>query len=107
MAPDADDRTPGAAVTMSLCGSLDHDPPCPLASHHTRVDRRDDELHVRILFAAEPELEETVRQRIDAALSAGSVVRLDGGTTRWTLRLSRRRGPEPGEAEHLARLTGN
>src|ERR1700755_1349274 len=84
MAPDADVRAPGAAVTVALCGHWDHKPPCPLAPHHTRSERVDDRVAVRILFATEPDREALVRERIDEALASG---RLDGpdGTTTWHL----------------------
>jgi hypothetical protein len=31
----ADAAAPGAAITVALCGSWEHPPPCPLAAHHT------------------------------------------------------------------------
>jgi hypothetical protein len=62
---DADVRAPGAAVTVALCGHWDHEPPCPLAPHHVRVDEDDGELRVRILFAAEPCTEAEVRHLIE------------------------------------------
>ena len=34
-----DDRAPGGAITVELCGHWDHEPPCPLAAHHTGVRR--------------------------------------------------------------------
>ncbi|WP_309107289.1 hypothetical protein [Arthrobacter sp.] len=36
---DSDGAAPGAAVTLELCGSLEHQPPCPLAPHNTRAER--------------------------------------------------------------------
>ena len=33
---------PGGAITVALCGSWDHEPPCPLAPHHTRAHRSGD-----------------------------------------------------------------
>ncbi len=35
MGAAGDERAPGAAITIALCGRLDHEPPCPLAPHHT------------------------------------------------------------------------
>jgi hypothetical protein len=67
--PDSDERAPGAAVTVALCGHWEHDPPCPLAPHHVRAERTGGELRVRILFAAEPGDESEVRRRIDLALA--------------------------------------
>jgi hypothetical protein len=39
-----DDRAPGGAITVALCGSWSHDPPCPLAPHHTDALRDGGEL---------------------------------------------------------------
>jgi hypothetical protein len=105
MAPDADTRAPGAAITVALCGHWDHQPPCPLAPHHTAADRVDDEVRLRILFATEPEREDLVRQRIDAALSGGEQRGPDGAGTRWRLRGSRAGEITPAEVEHAERLT--
>jgi hypothetical protein len=71
MPPDADTRAPGGAVTTALCGHWEHEPPCPLAPHHTAVTADGDRLRLRILFATEPDRVDEVRHRIDAALSAG------------------------------------
>ncbi|HKS98048.1 MAG TPA: hypothetical protein VJT31_00835 [Rugosimonospora sp.] len=91
--PDgADLRAPGGAITVELCGHWDHEPPCPLAPHHTSAERVGDEVRVRTLFAAEPDAEQTVRQRIDRALSGGRCQGPDGSVTRWRLQASR-----PGE----------
>jgi hypothetical protein len=103
MAPDADIRAVGAAVTVALCGHWDHQPPCPLAAHHTRADRVDDEVRVRILFATEPDREAEVRDRIAAALAAGH---LDGpdGPVAWRLDHAGASPVAPEEAEHAARI---
>jgi hypothetical protein len=105
VAPDADSRAPGAAITVALCGHWDHQPPCPLAPHHTAADRVNDEVRLRILFATEPEREDLVRQRIDDALSGGEQHGPDGATTHWRLRGSRAGEVTPAEAEHGERLT--
>ena len=84
LAPDADIAAPGGAVTAELCGHWEHPPPCPLAPHHTAAQRRGAQVHLRILFATEPEREAEVRARIGRALatwevrsSAAGVVRQD------------------------------
>src|SRR5688572_8191947 len=64
LAPDGDERALGGAVTVALCGGWSHDPPCPLAPHHTRADRTGDEVRLRVLFVTEPEQEARVRERI-------------------------------------------
>lgn len=106
MAPDGDTAAPGAAITNALCGHWDHEPPCPLAPHHTRAERLGGEVRLRVLFAAEPEMEESIRHRIDSALSAGQLRRPDGAVSRWQLRGSVRGAVLPPEVDHAARLTG-
>lgn len=85
MDPGADVRAPGAAVTQALCGHWEHQPPCPLAPHHNSVERDGDLLRLRVLFVTEAEMEDVVRQRIDAALSAEMLDGPAGVTTRWKL----------------------
>jgi hypothetical protein len=60
---------------------------------------------VRILFAAEPEVEDTVRQRIDTALSEGGLHGPDGVTTRWRLHGSRSIDVAARDRDHAERLT--
>jgi hypothetical protein len=101
--PEADVRSPGAAVTVALCGHWDHEPPCPLAPHYVDADRVSGELQVRVLFAAEPEAEGEVRRRIDRALS-GQWELPDGLTTPWQVRESRPGEVTPEEAAHAEHL---
>lgn len=102
---DADLRGPGAAITVALCGHWDHQPPCPLAPHHTRAERVGDQVHLRTLFAAEPDTEPVVRQRIDLALSGGQLQGPDGVTTCWQLSTSHRSSVTAEETDHAERLT--
>src|SRR3712207_8734411 len=85
MEPGADDRAPGGAITVPLCGSWEHEPPCPLAPHHTRAEWAGDELRLRVLFAAEPNEESRVRAMIDEALAGGMGATPEGGTISWRL----------------------
>lgn len=82
----ADDRAPGGAVTMALCGALDHEPPCPVAPHHTSVSGRGQRRKVRVLFATDDE--PVIRRTIQAALGAGEFTGPDGSVNRWVLRSS-------------------
>jgi hypothetical protein len=105
MEREVDEGAPGASVTVALCGHWDHEPPCPLSPHFVHAAKVGDELHVRVLFAAEPETESEVRRRIELALS-GRWQFPDGFTTPWHLRgswpadVSRR---ERGHADRLIR----
>src|SRR4029077_29346 len=79
-----DARAPGGAITVALCGHWDHEPPCPLAPHHTDVKPAgDDTVPLRGLFAADPDDEPRVRSLIGEALSSGRLTGPDGRVTRW------------------------
>ncbi|YCK37860.1 hypothetical protein ACNF49_28540 [Actinomadura sp. ATCC 39365] len=104
MDADSDVRAPGAAITVALCGHWEHEPPCPIAAHHTAADRRGDVVRVRVLFAAEAAAEADVRARIDAALARGTLDGPDGITTRWRLVDTRPGRPRAAELPHLERL---
>jgi hypothetical protein len=83
--PGGDENAPGGAITVALCGSWSHEPPCPLAPHHTRVHRTGAELTLRLLFAAEPEDEARVRRLVRDVLARGWGDSPDGGRTTWEL----------------------
>jgi hypothetical protein len=104
MEPGTDLGAAGAAVTVALCGHWEHEPPCPLAPHHSDARRAGDEVRLRILFAAEPEMEGEIRRRIDAALAAGQLPGTDGVRARWQLRVSRPGQVAAAEADHAERL---
>ena len=102
--PGGDERAPGAAITVALCGHWDHEPPCPLSPHHTAARRDGDRVELRMLFAVEPEREELVRERIGEALAGGELAGPDGQTTRWRLVSSAAGSVRPEEADHAGRL---
>jgi hypothetical protein len=85
MDPGFDERAPGGAVTVALCGALEHDPPCPLAPHHTTVEVGDAEATIRVVFACDPAHEFEVRSRIDASLAAGTFRGPNGVTSTWRM----------------------
>ena len=104
LAPGGDEGAPGAAITVALCGHWEHEPPCPLAPHHTRAERTGDELRLRTLFAAEPELEDLVHQRIEEALMSGRLVGPGGHLTMWQLDSSQRADVSQAEFAQAERL---
>jgi len=104
MGSDGDDRAPGGAITVALCGSLEHSPPCPLAAHHTAAEQHDGELHLRVLFAAAPDRVDEVRGKIDEALGAGTFRGPDGETSRWQLVRAGCTQVSTGERPHARRL---
>jgi hypothetical protein len=100
-----DSRAPGGAITVALCGHWDHEPPCPLAPHHTdATPAGDDTFRLRVLFATDPADEPRVRALIEQALSSGRLTGPDGRVTRWMVKSSGASGVRPDEADHAARL---
>lgn len=93
--PDGDELAPGGAITVALCGHWEHEPPCPLAPHHTEARRDGADVRLRIVFVTEPYEETAVRRRIEAALA---------GDERWRLRVSARSDLTAGENALAARL---
>ena len=104
IAPGGDDRAPGAAITAALCGHWEHEPPCPLAPHHTRAERDGEEVRLRTLFVVEPELEGSVRKRIGEALASSRLLGPDGVTTTWRLRSCERSEVDESEREDARAL---
>jgi len=104
MPATADTAAPGMAITTALCGHWQHEPPCPLAPHHTRAVRIDGEVRLRTLFATEPHLEDIVRHRIEDALSLVESTGPDGKITRWQLIMNRSSDVLPEETAHAERL---
>jgi hypothetical protein len=104
MGTGGDPQAVGAAVTVALCGQWDHEPPCPLAPHHTAAQRIGDEVAVRTLFAAEPSTEDQVRRLIEDALASGHLQLPHGAATDWLLLSSSAAAVRDDEREHGERL---
>jgi hypothetical protein len=106
MPADHDARAVGAAVTKQLCGHWEHEPPCPVAPHHTSWSRDGDTVRIRVLFAAEPDQQAAVRAGVDQALSTGCLTGPGGVEVRWQVRTSGPGSVLPAERGHAARLAG-
>jgi len=104
IAPDGDVDALGAAITVALCGHWEHDPPCPLAPHHTRAERTGDVVRLRTLFVVVPELESDVRDRIETALRSSRLVGPGGVITSWQLLAGGRDEVLEQERDHVGRL---
>jgi hypothetical protein len=104
MADGGDIGAPGAAITVAVCGQWEHEPPCPLAPHHTAAERDGDVVRLRVLFAADPAEESEVRRRIDDALASSQLETPDGALARWQLVSTEVGEVRPDEADHGRRL---
>jgi hypothetical protein len=104
MDADGDERAPGGAITVALCGSWTHEPPCPLAPHWTGVRRSGEQVTLRVLFAAAPEDEAPVRVLVTDVLARGWGDTPDGGRTTWRLVRADPSPVRPEEEDHLRRL---
>ncbi|GAA5049771.1 hypothetical protein HNP84_004203 [Thermocatellispora tengchongensis] len=102
--PHGDPRAPGAAITAALCGHWDHEPPCPIAPHHTSADHNGHELSLHVLFAADPAMEPEVRRRIETALAHSTLEGPDGLVTRWRLLHAHPARVHDDESHHAERL---
>jgi hypothetical protein len=107
MESEQDLHAPGGAITVALCGSWEHAPPCPLAPHHTAAERDGDVVQLRVLFAAEPHDEHEVRRRIADALATGQVVTPSGDVARWRVVSDGPGEARPEESDHGHRLAMN
>jgi hypothetical protein len=87
-----DPQAVGAAVTIELCGSIDHQP-LPCRWPHNNDYEEDDAAVFRTLFAAPPDEEQAVRARIEQALR---------GNASWTVLEVGAREVLPGDEEALA-----
>ena len=85
LAEGADPRALGGAITVALCGTWDHEPPCRWP-HHTDIVTAGDRHVVRTTFTVEPSDEPIVRQKIVAALESGEQSGPDGHISRWRVR---------------------
>jgi hypothetical protein len=107
LAPGADSRAPGGAITVELCGHWDHEPPCPIAPHHTQAAQVGDDVLLRIIFATEPAKELLVRERINRALQSGQLRGPDGKLSAWQVLSSTASTVKPDESDHAQLLIGN
>ena len=82
LAPGADERALGGAITVALCGHWEHDGECRWP-HRTTVAHLGDAVRVRTEFDAPAGDVARVRQAIVAALSAGTLVGPDGRENAW------------------------
>ncbi len=99
MQPGGDSNALGGAITLALCGSWDHPPPCALAPHYVSKTSTGETVALRVLFATEPVNEHRVRMLIGEALATG---RLQGAS--WELQSESVGEVRADEEDHAAHL---
>jgi hypothetical protein len=95
LAPNADPRAPGGAVTVALCGHWEHEGPCRWP-HHTAIDTDAAPARLCTVFACGVEEVDSVHDAIDTAVRAGDA---------WSVGASERRAPRGDEVALGERLT--
>jgi hypothetical protein len=84
-ASGSDDRAPGGAVTVALCGHWNHDGPCRWP-HHSSISLEGGGRHLLVVqFDASGDDVETVKTRIGDALRHGRLTGPDGRHSVWKI----------------------
>jgi hypothetical protein len=94
LAPGADARAPGGAVTVALCGHWEHDGPCRWP-HYSELDAETAPAHLRTVFACAADDVDDVHAKIDGAVR---------NADEWSVLTSARRDPVGDEVELGVRL---
>ncbi|MDH2442885.1 hypothetical protein QDR37_02895 [Amnibacterium sp. CER49] len=81
----ADVRALGGAVTVALCGALEHPGPCPLAPHRTTTEPAGAVVRARVVLAAEADRRDEAVDRVRRALAVGRFTDPEGAEQRWRL----------------------
>jgi hypothetical protein len=89
-----DERAPGGAVTVALCGHWEHDGRCRWP-HNNAISVEEARARFRTLFVAPPDEEGEVRARIEQGLAA---------TDEWRVVATRARPVAPDEDDLAGRL---
>ena len=95
LAPGTDPHAVGAAVTIELCGSVDHDGPCRWPNNHDIDVVPSGAAVFRTLFVAPKADVEEVHARVSSALRSGTI---------WSVLSERRRPLTDDEERGAARL---
>jgi hypothetical protein len=94
LAPGADARAPGGAVTVALCGHWDHEGPCRWP-HYSEIDTDHAPARLCTVFACPEDEVAEVHAAIDTAVRTAAD---------WTVASSQRREPHGEEVDLGERL---
>jgi hypothetical protein len=83
LVPGGDERAPGGAITVALCGHWEHDGPCRWP-HHTGVRRDGEALILTVDVTCDGADEDEVRRLVNGAVTSGAQVGPNGNVSRWS-----------------------
>lgn len=83
--PGSDERAPGGAVTVALCGHWDHEGPCRWPHFNACTSDRLGHHRLVVEFDAPNDEVEMVRNKIDAAVMHGQLTGPDGVLSVWAV----------------------
>jgi len=83
LAVGGDERAPGGAVTVALCGHWQHDGPCRWP-HHTSALRDGEVLILEVEVTCDAVDENEVRRLVNGAVTSGVQMGPDGNVSRWS-----------------------
>lgn len=78
----ADQRAPGGAVTVELCGHWDHDGTCRFP-HRSHIENSDNGFNLVVQVQCAIDELEDIQRRIHEALVHGFLVGPDGTSSTW------------------------
>lgn len=84
LAPGGDEKAPGGAVTVALCGHWDHPAPCRWP-HRTSATRDGEVLALTVEVTCDASEETEVRRLVDSAIASGAQADPEGRVTRWSV----------------------
>ena len=97
LAPGADSRAPGGAVTVALCGHWKHEGPCRWP-HYSEIDTEVAPARFRTVFACAADEVDDVHHAIDDAVRSAD---------EWDVTVSERREPRGDEVDLGNRLASD
>jgi hypothetical protein len=77
-----DQRAPGGAVTVELCGHWDHDGTC-LYPHHSHIEHSENGFNLVVEVQCDIDELNDIQRRIHDALVHGFLVGPDGSSSTW------------------------
>ena len=81
--PGSDERAPGGAVTVALCGHWNHEGACRWP-HFSRINSAGEGVHRLLIEFDSPKDEvKEVEERVERGLRTGRLIGPDGRESRW------------------------